>query len=259
MMPKSINRFVWYELMTTDTAGAEAFYSGVAGWDVRKVGVPGVDYTLFNAGDTGVAGAMTIPQAAAEAGARPGWIGYLAVADVDAEAVRIEQANGRIHRAPDDIPGVGRFAVAADPQGATFALFQPAGGNAPPSPSPGTPGHVGWNELMAAEWETAFAFYADLYGWAKAEAVDMGPMGTYQTFGASGDNAFGGMMTKPEEIPAPYWRYYFNVEGIDAAKRRVEEGGGQITMGPMEVPGGAWVVTGLDPQGAEFALVAPTR
>jgi uncharacterized protein len=67
----------------------------------------------------------------------------------------------------------------------------------------------------------------------------------------------GGVMTKPKEVPAPRWQYYFNVGDIDAATARVKERGGQILNGPMEVPGGSWIVQCTDPQGALFALLEP--
>jgi predicted enzyme related to lactoylglutathione lyase len=88
--------------------------------------------------------------------------------------------------------------------------------------------------------------------------MDMGPMGKYQIFTTRTGQA-GGMFTKPAQEPQPYWLYYFNVEAIDAAADRVKSAGGQVVNGPMEVPGGAWIINGIDPQGAMFALVAPKR
>jgi predicted enzyme related to lactoylglutathione lyase len=84
--------------------------------------------------------------------------------------------------------------------------------------------------------------------------MDMGAMGTYQIFSADGQ-MIGGMFTKPPAVPAPFWLYYFVVDAIDAAIERVKAGGGQILNGPMEVPGGDWIIQGRDPQGAMFALV----
>ena len=66
-------------------------------------------------------------------------------------------------------------------------------------------------------------------------------------------------MNKPPQIPMPVWLFYFNVEAIDAAAKRVTDGGGKVVMGPMEVPGGSWIVQCQDPQGAYFALVAAGR
>ncbi|HYG90744.1 MAG TPA: VOC family protein [Azospirillum sp.] len=253
--------FVWYELMTTDMKAAEDFYRGVIGWAARDSGVPDVSYTLFTMGERPVGGVMMLPESAREAGARPGWLGYVAVEDVDASAAKVMEAGGTVHRAPGDIPGVGRFAFVGDPQGAVFALFRGIG-EAPPPVAPGTPGHAGWHELYAADWPTTFNFYAALFGWVKADAIDMGPMGTYQLIargGEGGGSAFGGMMTKPDTVPVPFWNYYFNVEAIDSAVVRVIAGGGQIINGPYQVPGGSWIIQGLDPQGAMFSLVAPRR
>jgi predicted enzyme related to lactoylglutathione lyase len=70
---------------------------------------------------------------------------------------------------------------------------------------------------------------------------------------------FGGMMDKPAEAPISAWAFYVNVDGIDAATERIKANGGQVLMGPHEVPGGSWIVQALDPQGANFALVSPKR
>lgn len=252
------NSFVWYELMTTDADAAETFYSDVVGWRTQDAGMPGMRYMILSVGEAGVGGIMTIPPNACAAGARPGWIGYIGVDDVDATAGRVKQAGGTIHKLPEDIPGIGRFAVVADPQGASFVLFRGSSEQPPERPAPGVPGSPGWHELHAGEWQSAFAFYADLFGWTKAEAVDMGAMGTYQLF-AAGAEPIGGMMTKFESVPAPFWLYYFTVDAIDAAADRVTGRGGQVLQGPHEVPGGMWIVQCQDPQGAMFALVGPHR
>ena len=250
--------FVWHELLTTDAEAAEAFYREVVGWQTRDAGMPACRYTILSVGEAGVGGIMTLPPNACAAGARPGWMGYVGVDDVDGYAGRVSQAGGTIHMPADDIPGVGRFAVVADPQGACFVLFKGSSENPPERPAAEVPGAPSWNELHAGEWQSAFAFYADLFGWTKAEAVDMGPMGTYQLF-AAGGVAIGGMMTKFASVPAPFWLHYFTVDAIDAAAARVTAKGGQVLQGPHEVPGGSWIIQCLDPQGAMFALVSPRR
>lgn len=256
-MSQAPRKFVWCELMTTDPAAAAGFYRDVIGWRTADSGVPGISYTILSAGETAVGGLMALPAAALEMGARPGWLGYVGVEDVDAEAAEFVKAGGVIHRAAADIPGVGRFAVVGDPQGAALVLFKSAM-TAEPAPAPrGTPGHVGWRELHAVDRDAAFAFYAGRFGWTKGEAMDMGPMGIYQLFKTGGEDDAGGMMTKIEAMPVPFWLYYFNVDDIDAAVVRVSGAGGQTINGPMEVPGGMFIVHGLDPQGAMFALVGP--
>ena len=147
-----------------------------------------------------------------------------------------------------------------DPQGAVFCLFKGDSGEPPPQPASGTPGTVGWHELYAGDLDSAWAFYSALFGWTKDEAIDMGERGVYQLFAAgAGSPAIGGMMTRPPEVPQPCWLYYVNVEAIDAAAARVTAASGQVVSGPMEVPGGSWIVQCLDPQGAMFAMVAPKR
>ena len=255
-MPSTQGKFVWYELITKDTEAAGAFYQKVMGWTARDAGMAGTAYTIFSMGDAGVGGMLTLPPEAGGADTPPFWMGYVLVDDVDRSVKQAVELGGSIHRPAADIPGVGRFAIIADPQGGVVTLFkESAGGGAAPTP-PGAPGHGGWHELYALDREAAFAFYSKLYGWTTGEAMDMGPMGVYQIFNHNGE-MLGGMMDKPPTVPMPGWLYYFNVAAIRAAEAKVKASGGQIINGPHEVPGGHWIVQCRDPQGAVFALVAP--
>lgn len=251
--------FFWYDVMTTDMDAAQKFYGDVVGWGVEDASSPGNQYILFTVDGRPVAGLMPIPEDAREAGAPPCWTGYVAVDDVDETAERIVEEGGAVHRGPIEVPGIIRFAVVADPQGAVFIVAKGISENPPPALPIGTPGTCGWRELYAADWQSAFAYYEKLFGWTKAEAHDMGPMGVYQLFATGGGGPVGGMMTKPPQVPVPSWLYYFNVEGIDAAANRVTRAGGRIANGPMEVPGGQWIAQCFDPLGAAFALVAMKR
>jgi predicted enzyme related to lactoylglutathione lyase len=114
-------------------------------------------------------------------------------------------------------------------------------------------GHTGWHELHTTDWQKAFDFYSEMFGWGKGDSVDMGPMGTYQLFTLNGA-AIGGMMNSPLATSTSFWLYYFNVDDIDAAATRVAANGGKILHGPQQVPGGGWIIQAADPQGAAFAL-----
>jgi predicted enzyme related to lactoylglutathione lyase len=247
-------KFVWYDLMTSDPKAAEAFYKTVIGWDAKDSGMTDRSYTILSVGPTMVGGLMPIPPRAT--GAKPVWMGYIGVDDVDATAAQIKAAGGLIHMGPEDIPGIGRFAVMADPQGAVFLIFRGSNQRIPEPVAMGTPGHIGWHELLAGDLETAWPFYAGFFNWTKADAMDMGSMGIYQIF-STGGAPNGGMMTKMPQIPAPFWLYYFNVDDIDAAVKRVTDSGGQLANGPNPVPGGSWIAQCVDPQGATFAIVGP--
>lgn len=259
-MTNDVAPFCWYELMTTDLAAAEAFYAKVIGWTAKDSGLGSHPYTVLSIGETAVAGAMALPQPLRDAGVPPHWIAYVRVEDVDAILPRLVAAGGTVHRAPEDIPGIGRFAVVADLHGAAFCLFResapaPAGGAAA---DPYPPGRVGWHELHADDGEGAFAFYSGLFGWTETDRMDMKELGYYRLF-ATGGPAVGGMMTRMPMVPRAVWLFYFSVDVLDAAIERLTVAGGRTTLDPMEVPGGAWIVHALDPQGGAFALVAPKR
>lgn len=252
-------RFVWYELMTTDTDAAAEFYGSVVGWTTASMDMGGSIYTIFNIAGTesGIGGMMAIPPELKAIDMPPNWTGYVYVDDVDATARQAADLGGSVRRPPSDIPTIGRFAVVADPQGAVIILFKPLPrDNAPPELDPSTPGLCGWRELYAGEWQSAFDFYTKVFGWTKHHAMDMGEMGTYQIFAHNG-MAIGGMMTKAANIPMPCWGYYFIVKGIDTAIEKVRAGGGMLLNGPMEVPGGSFICQCTDPQGAYFALTGP--
>ena len=256
-MTRKPAKFVWYDVMTTDTKAAEKFYRDVVGWTAADSGMPGGAYTLLSAGGTQIGGLMPIPPDAAAMGARPMWMGYVGVDDVDAHAKKVKAAGGSVKRPPTDIPGVARFSVVADPHGAAFIIFK-GNGEEPKQVARTTPGHIGWHDLRAGNQAEAFAFYSKLFGWTKTDALDMGQHGVYQMF-ATGGESVGGMMTMMPGTPDPHWMYFFNVDAIDAARARVLKGGGAITMDVMQVPGGEWIIQAKDPQGAEFGLVAPKR
>jgi predicted enzyme related to lactoylglutathione lyase len=251
-------RFAWYELVSGDVAAATGFYGAVVGWTAEK---QGEDYTVLKLGDAGMAGVFPLTDEMRVSGAQPGWIGYVVVDAVDDTAAEIGRRGGAIKKGPQDIPGMLRFAVATDPQGVPFVVFtpDPAMGD-PVRPQPPVQGTVGWHELVTPDPDAAWHFYAGLFGWKKARASDMGPMGTYQTFGLKDDpeaiGDIGGMMKTPPGAPAPgWWTYYIHVDALGAAIERVKAAGGSIVNGPHQVPGGGWIAQGLDREGAMFSLV----
>ena len=243
---------IWYELLTTDADGAQKFYADVVGWSIAPSGMEGTgDYRILTAPDgQGVGGLMTLPDGAPM---KPGWLCYIGVQDVDSMAEKIKSLGGSVHMGPQDIPGVGRFAMVADPQGMVFYIMR---GDSPQDSQAfhvTAPGHCGWNELVTSDHKAALAFYGEVFGWQNQETMPMGEMGEYcfidhvgQRIGAT-MTAGAGWTTRST--------YYFNVPSIDAAVPKITSNGGTVTMGPHEVPGGMHIVMGIDPQGAAFALV----
>ncbi len=256
-MPGTPGQFIWYEMLTTKVDAAATFYGAVVGWTADASPQAGMDYRLWSIGGQAVGGLMKIPADAAAAGMRPAWLGYVSVDDVDASVAAMKADGGTALMPAMDVPNVGRMALVADPQGAAFYVMKPMGEGPSPAHAAGVAGHGGWHELHTTDWSQALAFYAKHLGWGKSDALDMGPMGTYLLFNAGGE-AIGGIMNNPN-FPRPMWVYYFNVATIDAAKDRLIAAGGEVVMGPMEVPGGGWVLQGRDDQGALFALFAPVK
>ena len=248
---------IWYDLVTTDTAAAARFYGDVVGWKTGSFDGSG-DYMLWNADDgTTVGGLMTLP---AGAPGGPGWSVYFHVADVDATIAAVEQSGGAVRMPPQDVPGAGRFALVADPQGVVFYVMtpRPTGDGESVSFSPTLPQRCAWNELFTTDQAAALPFYAGLLGWTSTEAMPMGEMGDY-SFIDCGDVRLGAMMNRPSPEQPARWGVYFHIPDVDAAVATITDGGGQVVMGPMEVPGGQRIVVAIDPQGATVGFVSGER
>ncbi len=251
----------WYELSTGEGSlkAAEDFYASVLGWGFADAGMEGFTYHLASHGGDMVAGAMEMPADVADM--PPFWMIYFAVDDADKAAADVKAAGGQVHRDPADIPGTGRFAIFADPQGAAFGVLQPLAMDEDCGDSSGgafdqqKEGHGNWNELMSSDPVAGFAFYSGLFGWQKGRAMDMGEMGTYQLFSHDGAE-IGGMMGLGN-APVSFWLPYFGVNAVGAAIARIEAAGGTVVHGPAEVPGPAFIAVARDPQGAHFAIVGP--
>jgi len=252
--------WIWYELMSPDPQGSKGFYEPVVGWSMTTGHGETDDYGFLTAPDGAmVGGLLRLTGEMTDHGARPGWLGYVGVDDVDASVGAIEAAGGRCLMPARDVAMAGRIAMVADPGGAPFYVMTPrppegAAGESTAFAATPAPGHCGWNELMAADAARDTAFYTGQFGWSLPEPMDMGAMGKYQ-FIAHDDVTVGAIMGKPAQTPAAMWSHYFWVPSIETAKAAIASNGGQVINGPMEVPGGNWVVQGIDPQGAIFALV----
>lgn len=256
--PNPHGDFVWYELMTPDAEGSKAFYDAVVGWDVGEA-APESGYRMINVSGGGRAGGvLPLTGEMQQQGARPIWLGYINVNDVDQSIASIERAGGKVLMPAFDIPNIGRIAMVTDPQDAAFYVMKPippAGRGNEPSDvfSPDQDGRCGWNELSTGDPASARRFYGEQFGWNSDDFMPMGDMGDYRFFDHQGlrIGALCGMMQGQQ----PKWRFYFRVPSIAQAQEVAERKGGTVHIGPHEVPTGDWILIGSDPQGAEFALV----
>jgi predicted enzyme related to lactoylglutathione lyase len=249
-----LGRHVWSELMTTDPKAAESFYDKVVGWTSEPFAGSPTPYTQFKrAGDVAVAGLMERPEGM---NMPPFWSMYIAVPKLEDAVAEVKRLGGSELSGLIEVPTIGRMQMLKDPQGAAFYVIQPEPREHAADADPQV-GEASWLELMTTDAPAAMTFYQQLLGWQPSEAMDMGEMGKYQMFNR-GDRMIGGMMNKPPamaQVP-PFWAIYFLVPDINAAVERVKANGGTILNGPLEVPGGDWIVNGMDPQGAAFSLHA---
>lgn len=256
--------WIWYELMTPDAEGSKAFYEKVVpGWTLTTSHGDSKDYGFITNADGGMTGGvMSLSGEMTKHGAHPCWLGYIGVDDVDAMLPQLEAKGGQVLMPARDVEMAGRIAMVADCCGAPFYVMtpvpppgQPAGDSGVFSAEPKN-GRCGWNELMAGNQANALDFYSGLFGWTTdaTPPMDMGPMGQYVFITHDGTDV-GAIMQKTPDMPAAMWSHYFYVPSVSAAKAAAEEAGGTVINGPMEVPGGQWIIQGTDPQGAMFALV----
>jgi uncharacterized protein len=247
---------IWYELLTNDPDASKAFYDEVFGWNVQPPS-PDRDYRLIDTGNGMVGGVLKLTAEMQAGGAKPSWLFYVGVDDVDATAEKVVAAGGAVTKKPFDIPNVGRLAMVDDPQGIPLYVMRGA------SPEDSTAfdrmgmGKCNWNELSTPDQAAANEFYAKVFGWTYPDKMEMPGAGDY-VFIAVGDNRIGATMTEAEGTPRG-WQFYFRAPDIDAAVEKIKRGGGKVHAGPMEVPGGDRVVVASDPHGVLFGVAAPGK
>lgn len=257
-------RFLWHDLLVPGVEAAVRFYAPFTGWTAAPMAASGEDLPYSVWANAGVPVARVRAPSAGETsrGLASHWLAYIGTSDVDATYAEAVALGARGFVPPrdaafgpaTDVAPAGRVAVLADPQGVLFGLYQPAGPSAPSTAVPGA-GAFTWHELETTDRRASFTFYAQLFGWASVATVDMGPNGVYQIFGQGG-TAYGGMLDRRHDGPAPHWRVFVTVADLARALDALRDGGGQVLAGPMDVPGDDCVAHCADPQGSRFALHA---
>ena len=252
---------IWYELMTADPDASKAFYDNVIGWTIEARPSGPMDYRMIDSGNGGqVGGVMRLTEEMIAGGAKPTWLFYIGVDDVDASIAKIEAVGGSVLMPAWDIPGIGRLAMVADPQGIPFYIMRGASDASSTAFERTGMGKCNWNELSTPDQAGANAFYATVFGWTYPDKMPMGPLGDY-VFIQAGDQTIGATMQtippgQPNAQPSA-WQFYFRAPDIEAAAAKVTAQGGTVHAGPMEVPGGDRIIVASDPHGVMFGVVGP--
>jgi predicted enzyme related to lactoylglutathione lyase len=251
--------FCWFELHTSDEAGAKAFYSGLFGWTVESnaMGEGGMYHMLKQKGlDVGAACGLG-PEETSN-GVPPYWMSYVSVESAAKAAERAKELGGTVLFGPFDVMEHGRMAVIQDPTGAVFSVWEPLAHIGVGILD--EPGSQAWNELMTRDTDKAGAFYSQLFPWTMKAQPMPGPDGntfTYTLFQRGETNA-AGMMAMPPQVPAqvpPHWMTYFAVENTSAAVAKATALGGKVVHPESPSPYGTWAIL-ADPQGAVFSVVS---
>lgn len=244
-------QFVWYELTTPDVDSARKFYPPITGWGTQQFDK---DYTMWTTSGVPFAGIFRLGPEQRQQGIPPNWMPYIEAGNIDDTARKVTALGGTVVVPPSDIPGTGRFAVVRDPQGATFGLYKSSTASRAWDGTP-TLGRVSWHELMTTDYQKAFDFYRQLFGWEKLGEIDIGGGSPYLEYGLKG-KMYGGIFTRPPEMAgmSPFWMVYVRVADVKKAVAIATKSGARVKQPPMEVPGGSVIAVMSDPQGAAFAV-----
>lgn len=250
--------FCWPELGTTDTTAALDFYTKIFGWSVSEMPMPdGSVYAMLKANGQDAGAAYKLMDDMIQQGIPPHWMSYVAVDDCDATAKKIEANGGKIVMSPMDVKPdgrmlIGRVAVAQDPEGATFSLWQ--AGIHHGAGIVNEHGALCWNELMTRQQDAALEFYKAVFGWG-SQPMDMGGGPPYQIV-TVGERPNGGIMAMTPEMQFPAnWMVYFAIDDCDKRLEKAKAAGATVLHGPFDAPGIGRMATIQDPQGAVFSII----
>jgi uncharacterized protein len=240
----------WVDLGVGDIGRARTFYGGLFGWDIQEGPPEAGGYSMCEVDGRPVAG---IGPKMGPDEAPAAWTTYLASDDADRTVSEIKAAGGEVLAEPVDVMDVGRMAVAADPGGAVFGVWQ-ARAHAGAGLA-NEPGSLTWNENMSRDFDRNKAFYGDVFGFDYGDLSSDGF--SYATADLEGRPVAGiGELDPdlPAEVPAN-WAAYFGVADADAAVTRAVELGGSVVRPAWDTPYGRMAVL-ADDQGAVFAIVS---
>jgi uncharacterized protein len=239
----------WVDVSVDDVPKAVAFYQGLFGWDIQLGGPEVGGYSIAHSGGRTVA---AVSPKMGPPGAPSAWTTYLATDDADATAARVTGAGGQLLAGPMDVMEEGRMAIAMDPAGAAFGLWQ--GERTTGLGVANEPHALAWNEQFSRDFAGSRAFYQAVFGYS---SQDMSGDGfTYATLTVDG-NPIGGIGEyppgTPAEVPAA-WAAYFAVGDTDDAVAKVTELGGSVVQPARDSPFGRIAVV-ADLEGAVFSLI----
>lgn len=245
----------WIDLMVPDQQAALDFYGDLFGWQ-GEIGPPEQGgYSVCTLKGRPVAGIMAAmnPDGTVPDPMPPSvWTTYLSTDAIDATLKAVKDAHGTVMMGPMDVMDLGRMAVAADPTGAVFGLWQP--GSFDGAGIVNEHGALIWSELSTSDVPAAAAFYTAVLPITTAASKEEGAEG-YTEFKVGG-RAVGGMTSLDQMPPGtpPSWLPYFHADDVDRIQAAAERAGGTALAPAFDMVAGRMAVL-ADPQGAPFAVI----
>jgi predicted enzyme related to lactoylglutathione lyase len=238
----------WVDLGVADIGRAGAFYAALFGWDVHQ-GPPEADgYALCLKDGRPVAGIGPKTGPPEEPSA---WTTYLATGNADETAGKVKAAGGHVLVEPMDVMEQGRMAMASDPAGAVFGLWQARAHTGVQLAN--DPGALTWNENLSRDFDGNKAFYHALFGYEYGDMSDAGFRYATLKIGGTEVGGIGELDSFPADVPAR-WSVYFAVEDTDAAVAKMTSLGGATIRPPWDTPYGRMAVV-ADDHGAVFSVI----
>jgi predicted enzyme related to lactoylglutathione lyase len=244
----------WADAMFSDLEGAKHFYSEVLGWTFGESASEYGNYTQAFSDGKAVA-AVLPPMPGAEG--QSAWCLYLASPDAAATAAKVKAAGGEVLMEPMQVGDFGTMALAKEPSGALFGVWQP--GQHKGFEKQGEPGAYAWAEFFTRDPDTTDAFLSKVFPYAARKMADEHVDFKVLSIGDKANPVLG-RMKMDDEFPAAvpsYVNVYFAVDDCDVAIKQAVDLGAQLRFGPMSTPFGRFAAL-TDPQGANFSVVDMT-
>jgi uncharacterized protein len=234
----------WADIGVPDLRRAMDFYTALFGWEINEGPPEAGHYSMCLVDGLPVA---AISPAQDTDGTSYWWNVYFATDDIDTSARRVTDAGGTLVMPPMDVMDQGRLAMAKDPAGAQFGLWQGQGHTG--AQIVGEPDSMCWTELSTPDSGTARAFYGAVLD---RPVEDMGVPGFDYATVKVGEDGVAGIWGVPGE-PA-HWTIYFAVDDADDAVARATAAGGDVIRDAEDSPYGRFAII-ADPAGATLAVM----
>ncbi|MGW1070101.1 VOC family protein [Streptomyces aureus] len=239
----------WVSLMVHDTAATQDFYGALFGWEFQPGPARLGPYARAFLDGREVAGIGQLPP---DRNLPIAWTPYFAATDADHTAETVRLSGGTVGVGPLDAADAGRLAIASDPSGAVFGIWQAAAHLG--TEITGVPGTPAWNELVTRDTESVVKFYKGVFGYELEPTVSADF--DYVTLHIEGRPVAGvhGVGNALPRDRGPHWLTYFETAEVDEAARLVARLGGRLLRAAHDSPHGR-VATVADPEGAVFSLI----